>query len=210
MPSLALSRSSIRADTASQHSRAETPTHQPAPHQNPGVLAPVTADQSERSLWDAPVSAASTPSIPHSTPQPPINNEPSSSYVVGSDDRVHGGEREEERDNLGVPAPIGKYQPSWDPFNATPIAEEEGFQYDEKPRPSKPPPDATKSVPQSEHHYDQAIPKAIALRVTMQYSMMPLRSLLSLKIGFSFQKMRTPRLLQSPPIRMKDLQIGRA
>ncbi|KAE8445436.1 hypothetical protein EG329_013449 [Mollisiaceae sp. DMI_Dod_QoI] len=40
----------------------------------------------------------------------------------------------EARDTLGVPAPIGKYQPSWDPYNATPIAEEEGFQYEERPK----------------------------------------------------------------------------
>lgn len=33
----------------------------------------------------------------------------------------------EERDGLGVPAPIGKNQPSWDPSNASPIDEEEGF-----------------------------------------------------------------------------------
>ncbi|KAG4443857.1 hypothetical protein IFR05_000623 [Cadophora sp. M221] len=41
----------------------------------------------------------------------------------------------ETRDTLGVPAPIGKHQPSWDPFNATPIAEEDGFQYEERPKP---------------------------------------------------------------------------
>lgn len=41
-------------------------------------------------------------------------------------------ERSEERDTLGVPAPIGKTQPSWDPFNATPIAEEEAFQYEDR------------------------------------------------------------------------------
>ncbi|KAH6715743.1 hypothetical protein BKA61DRAFT_419100, partial [Leptodontidium sp. MPI-SDFR-AT-0119] len=41
----------------------------------------------------------------------------------------------ETRDILGVPAPIGKNQPSWDPFNATPIAEEDGFQYEERPKP---------------------------------------------------------------------------
>jgi hypothetical protein len=42
-------------------------------------------------------------------------------------------EGEDDRDALGPPAPIGKHQPSWDPFNATPIAEEEGFQYDQRP-----------------------------------------------------------------------------
>ncbi|KFY19062.1 hypothetical protein V493_08165, partial [Pseudogymnoascus sp. VKM F-4281 (FW-2241)] len=30
-------------------------------------------------------------------------------------------------DDIAPPVPIGKYQPSWDPYNATPIVEEEGF-----------------------------------------------------------------------------------
>lgn len=34
-------------------------------------------------------------------------------------------------DDLQPPAPIGKNQPSWDPFNATPIAEEEAYQFEE-------------------------------------------------------------------------------
>ncbi|CZR65667.1 uncharacterized protein PAC_15567 [Phialocephala subalpina] len=42
-------------------------------------------------------------------------------------------EESEARDSLGPPAPIGKYQPSWDPYNATPIAEEEVFQYEDRP-----------------------------------------------------------------------------
>ncbi|KAH8588597.1 hypothetical protein B0O99DRAFT_356161 [Bisporella sp. PMI_857] len=33
---------------------------------------------------------------------------------------------------LGVPAPIGKSLPSWDPINATPIAEEEGFHFEQR------------------------------------------------------------------------------
>jgi hypothetical protein len=37
-------------------------------------------------------------------------------------------------DDLRIPAPIGKNQPSWDPFNATPIAEEEGYQFQEYKR----------------------------------------------------------------------------
>ena len=62
-------------------------------------------------------------------------DEPSQSReVLGMDDAAA---EEESRDTLGVPAPIGKYQPSWDPFNATPIAEEEGFQYEERPKPPR-------------------------------------------------------------------------
>ena len=53
-------------------------------------------------------------------------------------------EESEERDHLGVPAPITKNQPSWDPFNATPIAEEEGFQYEDGPKQQ---PQSTHSAP---------------------------------------------------------------
>ncbi len=75
----------------------------------------------------------------------PVSSQPES--------KKNGHAIDESRDTLGVPAPIGKYQPSWDPFNATPIAEEEGFQYEEPPKPlrqisseSKPPP-ASLNVP---------------------------------------------------------------
>ncbi|PMD46847.1 hypothetical protein L207DRAFT_562081 [Hyaloscypha variabilis F] len=65
----------------------------------------------------------------------PLRGEPSlSQEVLGVDDAAV---EEESRDTLNVPAPIGKYQPSWDPFNATPIAEEEGFQYEERPNPPR-------------------------------------------------------------------------
>jgi hypothetical protein len=37
-------------------------------------------------------------------------------------------------DDLDIPAPIGKNQPSWDPYNATPIIEEEGFHDEGRPR----------------------------------------------------------------------------
>lgn len=36
-------------------------------------------------------------------------------------------------DSLSPPRPIGKHQPSWDPFNSTPIAEEQGSAYDTRP-----------------------------------------------------------------------------
>lgn len=59
--------------------------------------------------------------------------EPSTIRQVQSDpDPVD--EQSEARDTLGVPAPIGKHQPSWDPYNATPIVEEEVFQYEERPK----------------------------------------------------------------------------
>lgn len=42
-------------------------------------------------------------------------------------------ERDKVDDSLAPPRPIGKHQPSWDPFNATPIAEEQGSAYDTRP-----------------------------------------------------------------------------
>lgn len=42
-------------------------------------------------------------------------------------------DRDRVDDSLAPPRPIGKHQPSWDPFNATPIAEEQGSGYDPRP-----------------------------------------------------------------------------
>jgi len=42
-----------------------------------------------------------------------------------------------EQGSLNVPAPIGKHQPSWDSFNATPIMEEEGFHFEDHPQAAK-------------------------------------------------------------------------
>ena len=59
-------------------------------------------------------------------------NEPTPSRLVTTK-QSHNEETEEERNRLGVPAPITKNQPSWDPLNATPIAEE-GFPYENRPK----------------------------------------------------------------------------
>jgi hypothetical protein len=87
-------------------------------------LPPLASDHSLGSMSGAlPI----TDLLPH--------DEPSlSQQVLGVSDPAT---EEESRDTLGVPAPIGKYQPSWDPFNATPIAEEEGFQYEDRPKASR-------------------------------------------------------------------------
>jgi hypothetical protein len=162
LSSLALPRSSARTSTPSQHSREASPPPQRQFQQDPEtlpvatpqqssqlgteVLPAVTAGQTELSIWDAPVSAASTPSIQHTTPQQSARNENDSSRYVGSNHLVSKGEG--EQDVLGVPAPIGKYQPSWDPYNATPIVEEEGFQYEERSS-NQPPP-----IPPAVHHLD--------------------------------------------------------
>ncbi|KFY14314.1 hypothetical protein V492_02695, partial [Pseudogymnoascus sp. VKM F-4246] len=39
-----------------------------------------------------------------------------------------------EAEDIAPPMPIGKYQPSWDPYNATPIVEEEGFGWESPPK----------------------------------------------------------------------------
>lgn len=146
LSSLTLPRSSARADTQSQQSRDSTPPPRQSQlgPETPTVtplrqsqLGPETrhegnAGQTELFLWDAPVSAVSTPSIPHASPQPSTNNDNHSSRYISSNNPVSK-EEEEGHDTLGVPPPIGKHQPSWDPYNATPIVEEEGFQYNERP-----------------------------------------------------------------------------
>jgi hypothetical protein len=40
----------------------------------------------------------------------------------------------QREDDIAPPVPIGKYQPSWDPYNATPIVEEEGFGWESPPK----------------------------------------------------------------------------
>ncbi|PQE06275.1 SWI-SNF chromatin-remodeling complex protein [Rutstroemia sp. NJR-2017a BBW] len=39
----------------------------------------------------------------------------------------------EEQASVNVPAPISKSQPTWDPYNATPIAEEVGYSFEDQP-----------------------------------------------------------------------------
>ncbi|KAH7386521.1 hypothetical protein BKA64DRAFT_145258 [Cadophora sp. MPI-SDFR-AT-0126] len=74
--------------------------------------------------------------VPSEHPEPPretLSTQPIASPPTSN--QIEDVPESETRDTLGVPAPIGKHQPSWDPFNATPIAEEDGFQYEERPRP---------------------------------------------------------------------------
>lgn len=64
--------------------------------------------------------------------QAPRSNEPTPSRGLVAEHPQS--DEPEEQDHLGIPAPITKNQPSWDPFNATPIAEEEGFHYEDRPK----------------------------------------------------------------------------
>ena len=103
-------------------------------------LPPLASDHSLGSMGSAlPVTVLPHHDVPSSSEQ-----------VLHIDDAAA---KEERRDTLGVPAPIGKYQPSWDPFDATPIAEEEVFQYEERPMASRQlssesgPPRASLNVP---------------------------------------------------------------
>lgn len=62
-------------------------------------------------------------------------------------------ERDKLDDDLAPPRPIGKHQPSWDPFNATPIAEEQLSSYDARPdQKSYPFPAATTHTHQNAQH----------------------------------------------------------
>lgn len=64
----------------------------------------------------------------------PTNDTSQAAAPRGIEDEVAASREPGERNSPGVPAPIGKNQPSWDPLNATPIEEEEGFQFDGHPR----------------------------------------------------------------------------
>ncbi len=81
-----------------------------------------TASVATRASLDSPL-----PKLPTEKPTPelPLPDLPWDTKRVAGDTGT-----EEENDKLGQPGPpkpIGKFQPSWDPFNATPIAEEDGF-----------------------------------------------------------------------------------
>lgn len=69
---------------------------------------------------------------PRYTVSPPTSRDgdPFTSREIRSEEQADA--EDEGRDHLGVPAPIAKHQPSWDPFNATPIAEEDTFQYGQR------------------------------------------------------------------------------
>ncbi|CZT11042.1 uncharacterized protein RCO7_10179 [Rhynchosporium graminicola] len=73
--------------------------------------------QSQRSAADAPgISQLASNQSPNQAASDPT--------IQGSDPEAR------DRDDLAIPAPISKSAPSWDPYDATPIAEEDDFQYD--------------------------------------------------------------------------------
>jgi hypothetical protein len=133
---LGLARSSGRPDSSTRLSKDNTPVLTPERGRvQPDVtldrsstvpqLPPLPTDHSFGSMSGAlPADDLSHRYLDASVPSQPESEE--DGYAAG-----------ESRDTLGVPAPIGKYQPSWDPFNATPIAEEEGFHYEELPKPPR-------------------------------------------------------------------------
>ncbi|KAE9362632.1 hypothetical protein N431DRAFT_391583 [Stipitochalara longipes BDJ] len=132
---LSLPRSSGRPDSSTRLSKESTPV--PTPERS-RVQPDMILDRSSTAPQLPPL--ASDPSLGSMSGALPVAESPHpdkpsvSREVLGVDDAAA---EEESRDTLGVPAPIGKYQPSWDPFNATPIAEEEGFQYEERPKPPR-------------------------------------------------------------------------
>ncbi|RDL31501.1 uncharacterized protein BP5553_09710 [Venustampulla echinocandica] len=119
---LTLSRASGRQQQeipVSKIDEGQTPTTITTPQQ------PLSRKQSTDAAGDP---FGMSGAIPHISPPVSRHSDSSVSRDVSNADKdtveVDSG------DKLGVPAPISKYQPSWDPFNATPIAEEEGFRYD--------------------------------------------------------------------------------
>ncbi|KAK0111825.1 hypothetical protein ONS96_001093 [Cadophora gregata f. sp. sojae] len=137
---LSISRSSGRPDAMSRNSRESTPSsilgrsrtntipsgEPPAPPQLPAVATGYS------------LGGVMSGALPSEHPEPSreetLTTHPIASHSPANH-QTQDVSQSETRDTLGVPAPIGKNQPSWDPFNATPIAEEDGFHYEERPKP---------------------------------------------------------------------------
>ncbi|KAI9740066.1 MAG: hypothetical protein M1818_004817 [Claussenomyces sp. TS43310] len=124
---LALTRTGGRASTSSQTSlsREQTPVRPaPAPRLDSALLPRSAATFRSDLLRISTLSGAL--SMPSSANQKAEDD---------NSDRVregrNGNDSSKELGTLDVPAPIAKDQPSWDPFNATPIEEEEGSPLDE-------------------------------------------------------------------------------
>ncbi|KAL2065252.1 hypothetical protein VTL71DRAFT_2921 [Oculimacula yallundae] len=134
---LSLSRSSTRPDAMSRSSREGTPNStfgrprtntMPSERTSPAPQIPAVATGDSLGV----MSGALTSEHPEASRQT-STTEPSS--LPAPNQTAPPVQDLETRDSLGVPAPIGKNQPSWDPFNATPIAEEDDFQYEGRPKP---------------------------------------------------------------------------
>jgi len=133
---LSMSRSSGRQDAMSRNSRDSTP----APSLGRSRTNTIPSGEAPAPQLPAVATGYSlgvmSGALPSEHPEP--SRETLSTYPIASpptSNQIDDVPESETRDTLGVPAPIGKHQPSWDPFNATPIAEEDGFQYEERPRP---------------------------------------------------------------------------
>lgn len=127
-----MSRSAGRTDESLVTSKEDTtesvPLRQPIPRLNSDIVPTGIAHFSQREILDVDSSTRSgTPaSISDDTAgTPQLVEEHSSLEQSGASDETAA----ESQDTVGIPAPISKRQPSWDPYQATPIAEEEGFHY---------------------------------------------------------------------------------
>ncbi|KAG0650242.1 hypothetical protein D0Z07_3126 [Hyphodiscus hymeniophilus] len=138
---LAISRPSGRPDASSRESNDSIPMPVPTPERQ---QASTTHSQSRFPALEITTNAsrASPILLSDALISPESQNRPSEILQTieptlsrgTAKEQLHTHESEEERDDLGVPAPITKNQPSWDPFNATPITEEEGSQSDDRPK----------------------------------------------------------------------------
>ena len=114
-----------------EHWLSASPTHSGSPHPS-GISSqrnsgsPHPSQNTSRHPFGVPSVAQSMTSEQRLENEETRDNfdvdEPLPSLEAVQDDHAHTG--------VKPPVPIGKYQPSWDPFNATPIAEErEGSEY---------------------------------------------------------------------------------
>ncbi|KAH7317898.1 hypothetical protein BKA65DRAFT_109754 [Rhexocercosporidium sp. MPI-PUGE-AT-0058] len=135
---LSMSRSSGRPDTMSRNSRESNPTStlnrprtntMPSERSSPAPQLPAVATGYSLGVMSGALSSEHPETPTETLTIQPIPSTSTSNHTATVEPDSKTG------DTLGVPAPIGKHQPTWDPFNATPIAEEDGFQYEERPKP---------------------------------------------------------------------------
>jgi hypothetical protein len=114
----------------SQRQRAATltlDTSQPVHIQttpNSNIMSAPANMTGPRTTANRPLTVAESPILP----EPPRIRQVQPQQQLTSVQNLN---ENESQDQLGVPAPIGKNQPSWDPFNSTPIVEEEAYQFEE-------------------------------------------------------------------------------
>ncbi|EPE25146.1 hypothetical protein GLAREA_11727 [Glarea lozoyensis ATCC 20868] len=127
-PLKTLSRSSGQPDSDSQQPNLSTFEGQPS---QTSTIHSQRNSMSQLSNFSGNDRAASTggASSAHNSPAP-HRSAPLLSHELHSTEDVE--PEMKDSHGLAIPAPVSKDQPSWDGFNATPIAEEDAFHYDKR------------------------------------------------------------------------------